>query len=127
MTHQSELETRGGGRTLFFFVSVAVDGDSWKAGGRGSAWPTPRPTARSTRAGYLCCVFCALPRCRGPSSRSPGGTRYSLVAGATRPARSSVHKLRASVAVTHSYRLRPLFSFLRAVPPQNPHLRSPGG
>ena len=42
---------RGGGRTLFFFVSVAVDGDSWRAGARGSAWPTPRPTARSALAG----------------------------------------------------------------------------
>jgi hypothetical protein len=41
---------RGGGRTLFF-VSVAVDGDSSKAGARGSAWPTPRPTARSAPAG----------------------------------------------------------------------------
>jgi hypothetical protein len=43
--------TRGGGRTLFFFVSVAVDGDSWKAGARGSARPTPSPTARSALAG----------------------------------------------------------------------------
>ena len=92
---------------------VAVDGDSWKAGARGSAWPIPCPTARSTRAGYLCCDFCALARCRGPSPRSPGGTRHSPVAGATCPTGSFVQELRASAAGTHSYRLRPLVLFLR--------------
>ena len=71
---------------------------------------------------------------RGAAAAAPlaplsNGTRYSLVTGATRPARSSYDPLSRNCAPrrrisTHSYRLHPLF-FLRAVPTQNPHPRWP--
>ena len=44
------LPRRGGGQTLIFFDSVAIDGDSWKAWARGSTRPTPPPPASSALA-----------------------------------------------------------------------------
>ena len=46
-----ETENQGGWTNPLFWVSVAVDGDSWRAGARGSTRPTPSPPARSALAG----------------------------------------------------------------------------
>ena len=99
-------------------------GDCWKAGGQGFAWPTPRPTARSTWAGYLCRGFCALVAVARTPLPAPG---FPAVAGTDVPARVRAQKLHSANCVRRRYRQGPLSSLPACVPASTIPIRSPQG